>query len=353
MSLLNKYKEALDKKGATLPENIKVQFIYIKDNFENSDKILNNKSLMKDVKDYYMVVYKMYRSQDINLLYLSNETLYDIILRTSSTNELMNLCKTSKHLYNLCKTERVAKHIIENLIKLNKPNEFLSYADLLKDYIQFANNISNKIKSYIKITNRIEKYITWIYEITKNTEKIDINEYYGNCIIITDNGMYFLYDEEAGANEDLSKFKSIFEFEGEGISRDHIALNIFYECLPYIKTCKKLRMSVREDGYYNILSKVLPDTNIYDLELVNLTGFNKEGLKNIKNLRLFEIRPDYERYSVTDHRMKEFNEIDLLNNSIRTFEVHIDYRSVIPEINSKFPNINVEMFSDNSPNVFY
>jgi hypothetical protein len=72
---------------------------------------------------------------------LPNELLIDILLKTESKNELIKLCKTSKRLYNLCKTESVAKHIMKKLIKLDKPEAFLTYKGLLKHYIQFAKNV--------------------------------------------------------------------------------------------------------------------------------------------------------------------------------------------------------------------
>jgi hypothetical protein len=72
---------------------------------------------------------------------LPNELLIDILLKTESKNELIKLCKSSKRLYNLCKTETVAKHIIKNLIKLDKPDVFLTYKGLLKHYIQHAKNV--------------------------------------------------------------------------------------------------------------------------------------------------------------------------------------------------------------------
>lgn len=72
---------------------------------------------------------------------LPNELLIDILLQTKTKKELINLCKTSKKLYNLCQTEHVAKHIIKNLIKLDKPEAFLTYRGFLKHYIQFAKNV--------------------------------------------------------------------------------------------------------------------------------------------------------------------------------------------------------------------
>lgn len=66
---------------------------------------------------------------------LPNEMLIEILLKTNTKNELMKICSTSKHFYNLCKTEPVAKHIMKNLIKLNKPEAFDTYRGFLKHYL--------------------------------------------------------------------------------------------------------------------------------------------------------------------------------------------------------------------------
>ena len=66
------------------------------------------------------------------------ELLIELLLKTNSKKELMNLCSTSKKIYNLCKSEPVAKHIMKDLIKLKKPDIFLTYSGFLKHYIQRA-----------------------------------------------------------------------------------------------------------------------------------------------------------------------------------------------------------------------
>lgn len=216
----------------------------------------------------------------------------------------------------------------------------------MKHYIEFVDNVINRIKSSksrIKITSRVKEYIKWIRKITKNTKEIDISQYDDNCYINTDNGKYVLYDEESSVEKNLGKYKSIFEFEGEGVSHEHTAINILFECLPFIKSCKKLTIH-QDEGEYIILTKVLPDTNIIDLELDNLTGFDKNGLKKIKKLHLSEIS-QYERYDIINRGgYKTINEIDFLNNSIETLELQQDYEEFISEINRKFPNINVITF---------
>ena len=81
---------------------------------------------------------------------LPNELLIDILLQTKTKKELINLCKTSKKLYTLCQTEQVSKHIITNLIRLEKPDVFLTYRGFLKHYIKYA-EILNQFLVYHNI----------------------------------------------------------------------------------------------------------------------------------------------------------------------------------------------------------
>lgn len=67
---------------------------------------------------------------------LPNEILIEIILKTKTENELIKVCSTSKKMYNLCKTETIAKHIMRDLIKLKKPEAFVTYRGFLKHYIK-------------------------------------------------------------------------------------------------------------------------------------------------------------------------------------------------------------------------
>lgn len=67
---------------------------------------------------------------------LSDDLLIEILLKTNNEKELMNMCNVSKRLYNLCKIESVAKHIMKDFIKLDKPTAFLTYRGFLKHYLQ-------------------------------------------------------------------------------------------------------------------------------------------------------------------------------------------------------------------------
>lgn len=66
---------------------------------------------------------------------LPNEMIIEILLKTNTKNEFIKICSTSKRIYNLCKTETLAKHIMQNLIKLDKPKVFDTYRGFLKHYL--------------------------------------------------------------------------------------------------------------------------------------------------------------------------------------------------------------------------
>lgn len=72
---------------------------------------------------------------------LPNEVLIEILLKTETAKDLMDICSTSKRIYNLCKSESVAKHIIQNLIRVNKPTVFGTYQGFLKHYLKRANTL--------------------------------------------------------------------------------------------------------------------------------------------------------------------------------------------------------------------
>ena len=69
---------------------------------------------------------------------LPNELLIEVLLKTQTEKELIELCSASKRMYDLCKTESVAKHIITNFIKIVKPKVFATYQGFLKHYIKRA-----------------------------------------------------------------------------------------------------------------------------------------------------------------------------------------------------------------------
>lgn len=79
---------------------------------------------------------------------LPSEILIEILLKTNTKNELMKICSTSRRIYNLCKTESIAKHIMQNLIKLKKPEAFDTYRGFLKHYIQRANTFHHDTVKY-------------------------------------------------------------------------------------------------------------------------------------------------------------------------------------------------------------
>lgn len=90
---------------------------------------------------------------------LPNEIIIEILLKTNNKNELMKICSTSKRIYNLCKTETVAKHIMKNLIKLEKPKVFSTFRGFLKHFLITSKTLHKDIVKdfYNKILPNIIK----------------------------------------------------------------------------------------------------------------------------------------------------------------------------------------------------
>lgn len=63
--LINKYKKALDNKILKASPKSKMDYIYLRDNFENNDKILNDISIDSGVRNYYKKIYDMFM-EDLN-----------------------------------------------------------------------------------------------------------------------------------------------------------------------------------------------------------------------------------------------------------------------------------------------
>ena len=73
--------------------------------------------------------------------YLPNELLLEILLKTNNEKELMNICRINKRIYNLCSTEVIAKHLINNIINIKKPNIFTNYRNFLYHYLELSKYI--------------------------------------------------------------------------------------------------------------------------------------------------------------------------------------------------------------------
>ncbi len=58
--LIKKYKKALDNKIMKASPKAKMDYIFIRDNFERRDEILNNSSIDKTIKNYFTKIYDMF-----------------------------------------------------------------------------------------------------------------------------------------------------------------------------------------------------------------------------------------------------------------------------------------------------
>ena len=73
----------------------------------------------------------------------SDDILLEILLKIDNLKDIKETCKSSKRFYNICKMykETLAKHIIKNILDINKPTIFLYYKDFLNHYFQTKKNL--------------------------------------------------------------------------------------------------------------------------------------------------------------------------------------------------------------------
>lgn len=76
----------------------------------------------------------------------SNDILLEILLKIDNLKDIKETCKSSKRFYNICKIykETLAKHIVKNILYINKPKVFLYYKDFLKHYFQTKKNLHSE-----------------------------------------------------------------------------------------------------------------------------------------------------------------------------------------------------------------
>ena len=364
------YYEKIEKKIASLEQNINEILIKIKENYKSNE---NNKNLLIDLKKNFEILVERTKDELNKKLTSFNE----IYKKSSDMNEINKIKDSLKSINKTMEEITEAKKFLENINKLK------SYINKMK--IKIENGIVNQIKLLSKENKEIfqiqlnnqKKFSSFKVKLEKKSQKLrkaqeEIDERILSSLtkIIFENRNNEIQKEIHNLNESqiIMDFELKKLFDNIGICK-RLLVNLTNKSEFYtnIKNIKRIFCEIKD----NLLKKfsVLEENKNYYTKLVieNINSRkNKidhiENEKNIINSKVLEIQSLLEKNSA-DNKINKLN-LNELNQNLVNHNIILEkfklirnkinqQKKVISELNEKI--VEIEYINKNLAieNVYY